>query len=26
LKSIEEFTQGTAQNDDITFVAVEKCQ
>jgi serine phosphatase RsbU (regulator of sigma subunit) len=26
LKSIEEFTQGTAQNDDITFVAVEKYQ
>ena len=26
LKSIAEFTQGTAQNDDITFVIVEKYQ
>jgi serine phosphatase RsbU (regulator of sigma subunit) len=26
LKAIEAFTQGTAQNDDITFVAVEKYQ
>ncbi len=25
LKAIEEFTQGIAQNDDITFVIVEKC-
>jgi serine phosphatase RsbU (regulator of sigma subunit) len=26
LKAIEEFTQGTPQTDDITFVVVEKCQ
>ena len=26
LKAIEEFTQGTAQSDDITFVMVEKYQ
>jgi sigma-B regulation protein RsbU (phosphoserine phosphatase) len=26
LKAIEEFTQGMPQNDDITFVVVEKCQ
>jgi sigma-B regulation protein RsbU (phosphoserine phosphatase) len=26
LKAIAEFTQGTAQNDDITFVVVEKYQ
>jgi serine phosphatase RsbU (regulator of sigma subunit) len=26
LKAIEEFTQGMAQTDDITFVVVEKCQ
>ncbi len=26
LKAIEEFTQGTPQSDDITFVVVEKCQ
>jgi len=26
LKAIEEFTQGTAQTDDITFVVVEKYQ
>ncbi len=26
LKTIAEFTQGTAQNDDITFVVVEKYQ
>jgi len=26
LRAIEAFTQGTAQNDDITFVAVEKYQ
>jgi serine phosphatase RsbU (regulator of sigma subunit) len=26
LKSIEEFTQGTPQNDDITFVIVDKYQ
>ena len=26
LKAIEDFTQGTPQNDDITFVVVEKCQ
>jgi serine phosphatase RsbU (regulator of sigma subunit) len=26
LRSIEAFTQGTAQNDDITFVVVEKYQ
>jgi len=26
LKAIEEFTQGMPQNDDITFVIVEKCQ
>jgi serine phosphatase RsbU (regulator of sigma subunit) len=26
LKAIGEFTQGTAQNDDITFVVVEKVQ
>jgi serine phosphatase RsbU (regulator of sigma subunit) len=26
LKAIEEFTQGTAQSDDITFVMVEKHQ
>ena len=25
LKSIEEFTQGVPQTDDITFVIVEKC-
>ena len=25
LKAIEEFTQGTPQTDDITFVVVEKC-
>ena len=25
LKAIEEFTQGMPQNDDITFVVVEKC-
>ena len=25
LKAIEEFTQGTPQTDDITFVIVEKC-
>jgi len=26
LKALEEFTQGMPQNDDITFVVVEKCQ
>ncbi len=26
LKAIEEFTLGTPQSDDITFVVVEKCQ
>jgi PAS domain-containing protein len=26
LQAIEEFTQGTPQTDDITFVVVEKCQ
>jgi len=26
LKAIEEFTQGTPQTDDITFVVVEKCE
>jgi serine phosphatase RsbU (regulator of sigma subunit) len=26
LTAIEEFTQGTPQTDDITFVVVEKCQ
>jgi serine phosphatase RsbU (regulator of sigma subunit) len=26
LKAVEEFTQGTPQTDDITFVMVEKCQ
>ena len=26
LKAIEEFTEGTPQTDDITFVVVEKCQ
>jgi sigma-B regulation protein RsbU (phosphoserine phosphatase) len=26
LKAVEEFTQGTVQNDDITFVMVEKYQ
>ena len=26
LQAIEEFTQGTQQTDDITFVIVEKCQ
>jgi len=26
LKAIQEFAQGTAQNDDITFVVVEKYQ
>ena len=26
LKAIEEFTQGTPQTDDITFVVVEKCK
>ena len=26
LQAIEEFTQGTPQTDDITFVIVEKCQ
>jgi sigma-B regulation protein RsbU (phosphoserine phosphatase) len=26
LKSIEEFTQGMPQTDDITFVVIEKCQ
>jgi sigma-B regulation protein RsbU (phosphoserine phosphatase) len=26
LKAIEEFTRGMPQNDDITFVVVEKCQ
>jgi serine phosphatase RsbU (regulator of sigma subunit) len=26
LKAIHEFTQGTPQTDDITFVIVEKCQ
>jgi serine phosphatase RsbU (regulator of sigma subunit) len=26
LKAIEEFTQGTPQTDDITFVVVQKCQ
>jgi serine phosphatase RsbU (regulator of sigma subunit) len=26
LKAIEEFTQGTPQTDDITFVVVEKHQ
>ena len=26
LKAIEEFTQGTPQTDDITFVVVERCQ
>jgi serine phosphatase RsbU (regulator of sigma subunit) len=26
LKAIEEFTQGTPQTDDITFVVVEKCR
>ena len=26
LKAIAEFTQGTPQTDDITFVVVEKCQ
>ena len=26
LTAIEEFTQGTPQTDDITFVIVEKCQ
>jgi sigma-B regulation protein RsbU (phosphoserine phosphatase) len=26
LSAIEEFTQGTPQTDDITFVVVEKCQ
>jgi serine phosphatase RsbU (regulator of sigma subunit) len=26
LKAIEEFTQGTPQTDDITFVVVDKCQ
>jgi serine phosphatase RsbU (regulator of sigma subunit) len=26
LKTIEEFTQGMPQTDDITFVVVEKCQ
>ena len=25
LKSIEEFTQGMPQTDDITFVVVERC-
>jgi hypothetical protein len=25
LKAIEEFTQGTPQTDDVTFVVVEKC-
>src|SRR5579859_1430519 len=25
LKAIDEFTQGMAQNDDITFMVVEKC-
>jgi serine phosphatase RsbU (regulator of sigma subunit) len=26
LQAIEEFTQGTPQTDDITFVVIEKCQ
>jgi sigma-B regulation protein RsbU (phosphoserine phosphatase) len=26
LQAIEEFTQGTPQTDDITFVVVENCQ
>jgi sigma-B regulation protein RsbU (phosphoserine phosphatase) len=26
LEAIEEFTEGTPQTDDITFVVVEKCQ
>jgi len=26
LKAVGEFTQGTPQTDDITFVIVEKCQ
>jgi serine phosphatase RsbU (regulator of sigma subunit) len=26
LKAIEEFTQGTPQTDDITFLVVEKYQ
>jgi serine phosphatase RsbU (regulator of sigma subunit) len=26
LKAIEDFTEGTPQTDDITFVVVEKCQ
>jgi serine phosphatase RsbU (regulator of sigma subunit) len=26
LRAIEAFTEGTAQNDDITFMAVEKFQ
>jgi hypothetical protein len=26
LKSIEEFTQGMPQTDDITFVVIEECQ
>jgi len=26
LKAIEEFTQGTPQTDDITFVVIEKCR
>jgi serine phosphatase RsbU (regulator of sigma subunit) len=25
LQAIEEFTEGTPQTDDITFVVVEKC-
>ena len=25
LKAIEEFTQGMAQTDDVTFLVVEKC-
>jgi serine phosphatase RsbU (regulator of sigma subunit) len=26
LKAIEEFTQGTPQTDDITFIAIDKYQ